>query len=144
MKKRRETIEQLQAELDRHIHRCSKCGNYLLPDDDSPDIFCCPCCTIDNLQAQIVNLKAEQKMVICICGRVMDWNDENDFDAMGSESGRCCPDCGNEKFMTIEEIHVQLAIYKRLAEYGRHKPDCNPRPDQNKCACGYLQVWRGD
>ncbi|HDY89161.1 MAG TPA: hypothetical protein ENH82_13730, partial [bacterium] len=60
MKKRRETIEQLQAELDRHIHRCSKCGNYLLPDDDSPDIFCCPCCTIDNLQAQLNSLKAEK------------------------------------------------------------------------------------
>ena len=56
---RDDKIQKLQAELDRHTHTCSKCGNYLLPYDDSHGTFSCPCCAIDNLQAQLANLRSE-------------------------------------------------------------------------------------
>jgi hypothetical protein len=39
---------------------------------------------------------------VCFCGRVMFSMD--DVDTLGSDSGICCPDCGNEKFQTIKDI----------------------------------------
>ncbi len=39
---------------------------------------------------------------ICKCGRAMFNHD--DFDTLGSDTGLCCPDCGNEKFETVKQI----------------------------------------
>lgn len=43
---------------------------------------------------------------ICTCGRVMTVLD--DFDTLGSDSGICCPDCGNEEFQSITELQAEL------------------------------------
>ena len=59
----RTTIKQLQAELKKHTKRCEKCGNYLLPDDDSEGIFVCACCAASKMQAQLEQLQVENKQL---------------------------------------------------------------------------------
>ena len=49
---------------------------------------------------------------VCPCGRLM--FDDGDFATLGSESGRCCPDCGSEKFKTIKTLLDEKD--KRIAE----------------------------
>lgn len=46
---------------------------------------------------------------ICSCGIVMHQLDGDDYDTLGSDSGMCCPDCGNEQFATIEQLQAELA-----------------------------------
>ena len=43
---------------------------------------------------------------VCTCGLV--FFDEDDYDTLGSDSGLCCPDCGNEKFQTIADMQAEL------------------------------------
>ena len=56
---------------------------------------------------------SEERMTIatvdvCPCGLVMHQGDEDDYDTGGAESGICCPDCGNEKFMTVQQLQAEL------------------------------------
>lgn len=43
----------------------------------------------------------------------------------------------------IKKLKDELTRQKRLAEYAQHLKDCNPRPDENDCKCGYLQALKG-
>lgn len=45
---------------------------------------------------------------VCTCGNV--FVDDDDYDSAGSESGVCCPDCGNEKFQTVAINKELLAV----------------------------------
>jgi len=56
-------IDDLQAELARHTRRCEKCGNWLLPDEDSKDIYICTCCTANKMQKVIQQLQAELEVL---------------------------------------------------------------------------------
>jgi len=38
---------------------------------------------------------------VCSCGNI--FVEDDDYDTLGSESGVCCPDCGNEKFQTVKD-----------------------------------------
>lgn len=63
-----------------------------------------------------VNISDEEPQTVettyvCICGRVMTTLD--DFDTLGSDSGICCPDCGNEEFQSIAELKTELGIFKQ-------------------------------
>ncbi len=56
---------------------------------------------------------SEERMTIatvdvCPCGLVMHQGDEDDYDTGGAESGICCPDCGNEKFTTVQQLQAEL------------------------------------
>lgn len=42
---------------------------------------------------------------ICPCGNI--FVEDDDYDTAGSESGVCCPDCGNEKFQTVKDLLKQ-------------------------------------
>ena len=42
---------------------------------------------------------------VCPCGNV--FVEEDDYDTLGSESGVCCPSCGNEKFQTVKDLLKQ-------------------------------------
>ena len=42
---------------------------------------------------------------VCPCGNT--FVEDDDYDSAGSESGVCCPDCGNEKFKTVKELIKQ-------------------------------------
>ena len=46
---------------------------------------------------------------ICKCGLVMHQAEADDYDTLGAESATCCPDCGNEKFQTIQQLQAELA-----------------------------------
>ena len=48
-------------------------------------------------------------VVICKCGLVMHQAEADDYDTLGAESATCCPDCGNEKFQTIQQLQAELA-----------------------------------
>ena len=52
---------------------------------------------------------------ICTCGRVMFSLD--DYDTLGSDSGICCPDCGNEKFQTVGELQAENDRYKKAIQH---------------------------
>lgn len=45
---------------------------------------------------------------ICPCGLVMHQLQADDYGTLGSDSGICCMDCGNEQFVTIEELQAEL------------------------------------
>ena len=45
---------------------------------------------------------------ICPCGSVMHQCDADDYGTLGSVSGTCCHECGNEKFTTIEQLQAEL------------------------------------
>ena len=49
---------------------------------------------------------------ICSCGLVMHQYDEDDYDTLGTDCSVLCPDCGNEKFTTIEQLQAELAKYR--------------------------------
>ncbi len=62
-------------------------------------------------------LDAEQKIVICSkCGRTANWHDEDDFGSLGSDSGICCHDCGNEEFLTIKEVRTKYVAEQKEKE----------------------------
>jgi len=44
--------------------------------------------------------------------------DSDDYDTLGSDSGLCCPDCGNEKFRSIADILLETDMNntKRIDE----------------------------
>ncbi len=50
---------------------------------------------------------------ICSCGTVMHQLDDDDYDTLGSASGVCCADCGNEQFTTIKDLQAELATAKK-------------------------------
>ena len=52
--------------------------------------------------------KTTETTEICPCGNVFHQLDLDDYDSGGSESGRCCPDCGNENFQTIKQLQAEL------------------------------------
>lgn len=58
---------------------------------------------------------------ICPCGIVFSEND--DYDTLGSESGVCCPDCGNENFQTVKQLqeeiekHRWITVSERMPEF---------------------------
>lgn len=45
---------------------------------------------------------------ICPCGTVMHLLQADDYGAAGSDSGICCMDCGNEQFVTVQELQAEL------------------------------------
>lgn len=52
---------------------------------------------------------------ICSCGNI--FVEADDYDTIGSESGVCCPNCGNEKFQTIKaRLDTSEASRKELLE----------------------------
>jgi len=55
---------------------------------------------------------------ICPCGLVMHQANDDDYDSGGSDSGICCPDCGNEEFTTIKQLQAEN---KELTEMLRNK-----------------------
>jgi len=64
---------------------------------------------------------------ICPCGNV--FFDADDYDTLGSESGVCCPNCGNEKFQTVKDRldtleAINADLLAALEKYGLHKYDC--------------------
>lgn len=42
--------------------------------------------------------------ICCNCGNVMHQHNIDHYDTLGSDSGRCCPDCGNENFRTVNQV----------------------------------------
>ena len=50
---------------------------------------------------------------ICTCGLVMHQLDDDDYDTLGATEPVCCPNCGNEKFQTIDDLQSQLAEAKK-------------------------------
>lgn len=57
-------------------------------------------------------MSEEQKTVetteICTCNNVFHQAEPDDYDTLGSDSGVCCPDCGNEEFQTVADLQSQL------------------------------------
>ena len=55
-----------------------------------------------------------ENVYICKCGRVTGDPSEypDDYGTLGSDSGICCHDCGNEEFETIEALRTQLAAHR--------------------------------
>lgn len=41
---------------------------------------------------------------VCKCGLVMHQGNPDDYDTLGADGPICCPDCGNEKFQTVEQV----------------------------------------
>ena len=68
---------------------------------------------------------------VCPCGNI--FVEADDYDTLGSESGVCCPKCGNEKFQTVKslldtsearvkdllEALEKVQQYRKAAEKGR-------------------------
>ncbi len=90
---------------------------------------------------------------ICTCGIVMHQADADDYDTLGSISGTCCPDCGNEKFQTVAELQAELDKLKEEQKRFRHKCTCKSNSPPYKCTCGqgitgdlfyYMHKWEDD
>lgn len=52
---------------------------------------------------------ADERMTIdtvdvCKCELVMHQGNPDDYDTLGSDSGVCCPNCGNENFQTVKQL----------------------------------------
>jgi len=61
---------------------------------------------------------------VCPCGNV--FFDDDDYDTLGSESGVCCPSCGNEKFQTVKERLDQAEASKvELLTVCKNSPNAN-------------------
>jgi len=63
---------------------------------------------------------------ICSCGRVFNSFDPDDYDTLGSDSGVCCPDCGNEKFTAVSQLQAENARLKekiKVVCVGINPPD---------------------
>jgi len=59
-----------------------------------------------NLNVSNEEPKTVETTYLCTRGRVMATID--DVDTLGSDSGMCCPDCGNEDFQSIAELQAEL------------------------------------
>ena len=98
-------------------------------------------------------VKTTKNTMFCQCGRI--FNNQDDFDTLGSDSGMCCPDCGIEEFQTVTNLLSKLgeeqALNKELAEHydsimladgvkdRYHKcKDCNGPVENSLCcaSCG--------
>jgi len=109
--------------------------------------YFCPTCTkdrIEQLQIQLTAAEAEleeeagkvfttENVYICKCGRITGDPAEypDDYGTLGSDSGICCHDCGNENFETIKSHIDRLeAENKKLREI-----KCPPISDGDTCIC---------
>lgn len=71
----------------------------------------CPDCQ----QPAAVEHPTIENTEVCPCGNL--FVDADDYDTLGSESGVCCPDCGNEKFQTVKDrLDSAESINKDLVE----------------------------
>lgn len=66
-------------------------------------------------------MESEERMTvetvnICTCGIVMHQLNPDDYDSGGSDSGTCCPDCGNEKFQTVKQLQAKLDSINKALE----------------------------
>ncbi|KKN33736.1 hypothetical protein LCGC14_0800550 [marine sediment metagenome] len=60
--------------------------------------------------------KTTNNTEVCVCGRVFNTFGPDDYNTGGSESGVCCPDCGNEDFQTVADLRTELAATKEKAD----------------------------
>lgn len=73
------------------------------------------CLLAENDMSKEIKTKANTKL--CTCGRVFnDDVDYSEYDTLGSDSGICCPDCGNEKFKSVAELEAELAAIKTMCD----------------------------
>lgn len=47
-----------------------------------------------------------------------------------------------ETCVRLDQQAVENEQLKKLANYGRHKEGCNPKPWENECKCGFLKALR--
>lgn len=84
-----------------------------------------------DLVAELEDYK-EAEIRICACGRIM--RCEDDYDMLLSDSGLCCPICGNEEFQTIEQLLADNKLMNdRLSELA----------DQSMQDMGFKKVPKG-
>ena len=38
----------------------------------------------------------------------------------------------------------RISFLELKADYARHKSNCKPKPWENECKCGYLQIPKGE
>ncbi len=53
---------------------------------------------------------------ICSCGLVMHQLNSDDYDTLGADSPICCPDCGNDRFLTVAELIKQRDALQDMLE----------------------------
>ncbi len=67
-----------------------------------PGAVLCPDCQQPKDQpSSEYETRTIENTYLCPCGNV--FVEDDDYDTLGSESGVCCPNCGNEKFQTIKD-----------------------------------------
>lgn len=100
----------------------------------------CPDCQPDSGKAgEEKETMTTENVDVCKCGTVMFEGD--DYDTLGSESGVCCPHCGNEKFETIKAIIAQLtAANEEIDSLGRDLCKANDMCVAAKKGAGISQL----
>ena len=78
---------------------------------------------------------------ICKCGRVMSILGElDDYDVMGADGDRCCPDCGNEEFILLTDLQAQLQTEQWISVEKLPKEDGEYLAATGAVACGWISA----